>query len=268
MKLLDELKIKEKKYIIFDMDGTLIDSIGVWNMTDQKLIEEYAGKTIDLDFIQAERDSFLHSNQDSDIYLAYCEYLIKKYGFSIHNAEELLKRRWDKSGEILESDMDFKPDVPQLILRLKQLGFILILATMTTQVQIDIYSKKNKKMLEQMDISQVFDLITRKEDVKNKKPDPEIYKKIMRHYNATPDECLIFEDSYTGVLASKNAGIEVVNIYDKYADLDRDKINEIADYCIDNYGQFLEFLNYIFSSQFNIQLSKQKKLNKGVGSNE
>ena len=145
MKHLDELKIKEKKYIIFDMDGTLINSIGVWNMTDQKLIEEYAGKTIDLDFIQAERDSFLHSNQDSDIYLAYCEYLIKKYEFSIHNAKELLKRRWDKSGEILENEMDFKPDIPQLILRLKQLGFILILATMTTQVQIDIYSKKNKK---------------------------------------------------------------------------------------------------------------------------
>ena len=40
------------------MDGTLIDSIGVWNRTDQKLIEEYAGITIDLDSIQLERDNF------------------------------------------------------------------------------------------------------------------------------------------------------------------------------------------------------------------
>lgn len=83
------------------MDGTLIDSIGVWNITDQKLIEKYAGITIDLNTIQLERDSFLHSNQDSDIYVAYCEYLIKKYGFSIQNAEQLLKIRWDKSGEVL-----------------------------------------------------------------------------------------------------------------------------------------------------------------------
>ena len=37
MKQLNELKLKDKKYIIFDMDGTLIDSIGVWNRTDQKL---------------------------------------------------------------------------------------------------------------------------------------------------------------------------------------------------------------------------------------
>ena len=40
--------------------------------------------------------------------------------------------------------MDFKPDVPELILKLKRLGFTLVLATMTTQVQLDIYSKKNK----------------------------------------------------------------------------------------------------------------------------
>lgn len=247
MKNLNQLNLKDKKYIIFDMDGTLIDSIGVWNTTDQRLIEEYGGIHINLDDIQSERDTFLHSNQDSDIYLAYCEYLIKKYNFNIQNAEQLLKIRWDKSGEVLEKEMDFKPNVVELILRLKSLGFTLVLATMTTQVQLDIYSKRNKKMLEQMNISEVFDLITRKEDVKNKKPNPEIYNKIMQYYNTTSNECLIFEDSYTGVLASRNAGIEVVNIYDKYADLDRDKINEIADYSINGYDEFIDLIKSIYS---------------------
>lgn len=247
MKQLNELKLKDKKYIIFDMDGTLIDSIGVWNRTDQKLIEEFGRISIDLDDIQTERDAFLHSNQDSDIYLAYCEYLIKKYNFSIRDAQTLLKIRWNKSGEVLENEMDFKPDVVKLILMLKDLGFTLVLATMTTQVQLDIYSKKNKRMLEQMNITEVFDLITRKEDVKNKKPNPEIYNKIMQYYNASPSECLIFEDSYTGVLASKNAGIEVVNIYDKYADLDRKKINEITDYSIQTYKEFVDLVNFIYS---------------------
>ena len=256
MQSLDKLYLKDKKYIIFDMDGTLIDSIGVWNITDQKLIEEYAGITIDLDTIQLERDSFLHSNQDSDIYVAYCEYLINKYGFSIQNAEELLNIRWDKSGEVLEGEMDFKPDVVELISKLKVLGFTLVLATMTTQVQLDIYSKKNNKMLEQMDISQVFDLIARKEDVKNKKPDPEIYNMIMQHYNARPNECLIFEDSYTGVLASKNAGIEVVNVYDKYADLDRDKINAITDYSIANYRQFIDYLERTYSNPEGVKVRR------------
>ncbi len=88
MKELSQLRLKDKKYIIFDMDGTLIDSIGIWNVIDQKLIEEYGGMNINLDDIQLERDAFLHNNQDSDIYLAYCEYLIKKYGFTIEDAQQ------------------------------------------------------------------------------------------------------------------------------------------------------------------------------------
>ena len=97
-----------------------------------------------------------------------------------------------------------------------------------------------------MNIEKTFDLITRKEDVQNKKPNPEIYNKIMKHYKAKPEECLIFEDSYTGVLAAKNAGIEVVNIWDKYADLDREKINEITDYSINNYKEFIDLVNQLY----------------------
>lgn len=248
MKELSQLSLKDKKYIIFDMDGTLIDSIGIWNITGQKLIEEYGGRYINLDDIQSERDEFLNSNQDSDIYLAYCEYLIKKYDFTIRDAVELLKIMWNKSGEILEKELDFKPYAVELILKLKSLGFTVVLATMTTQIQLDIYSKKNKKMLKQMNIEEVFDLITSKEDVQNKKPNPEIYNKIMRQYNAKPEECLVFEDSYTGVLASNNAGIEVVNIYDKYADIDRNKINGITDYSIKSYKEFIDFVNYLYPS--------------------
>ncbi len=246
MNSINQLELKKKKYIIFDMDGTLIDSIGVWNRTDQRLIEEYGNQTIGLDEIQIERDAFLHSNQDSDIYLVYCEYLIHKYHLTTSNPEQLLKIRLDISNEILAKEMDFKPDVVKLILRLKQLGFILILATMTTQIQLDVYSHKNRKMFEQMNIERTFDFITTKDDVKNKKPNPEIYMKIMQHYNARPDECLVFEDSYTGVLASRDAGIECVNIYDKYADIDREKINSIADYSIKSYREFLVLVNEIY----------------------
>lgn len=249
MRNLQELNLKNKKYIIFDMDGTLIDSIGVWNRTDQKLIKKYGNVNVDLDDIQIERDSFLHNNQDSDIYLAYCEYLIKKYKFSIKDAKKLLQIRWDKSREVLEHEMDFKPGAVELIFKLKQLGFILILATMTTQIQLDIYSKRNKKMLSQMNIEEEFDFIIRKEDVENKKPHPEIYNKIMKYYNATSEECLVFEDSYTGVLASHNAGIECINVYDKYADLDREKINEITDYSIRNYDEILDVINSLYSNR-------------------
>lgn len=246
MKKLNELNLKNKKYIIFDMDGTLIDSIGIWNRTDQIFIEEYGKIKVDLETIQKDRDEFLNNNHDTDIYIAYCKYIIEKYKLNIKDDKELLNIRWNISGKILENEIDYKPDVVELILKLKKMGFTLILATMTTRVQLDIYSNRNKKMLSKMNIEEIFDLITSKEDVKNKKPNPEIYNKVLKHYNAKKEECLIFEDSYTGVLASKSAGIEVVNIYDKYADIDRSKINELCDYFIENYKEFINYIDELY----------------------
>ena len=246
MKKLEELDLKTKKYIIFDMDGTLIDSIGIWNRTDQILIERYGNITKDLDDIQVERHDFLHKNLDGDIYLEFCKYLIDKYNFSIKDEHLLLKKRWEISQEILENEIDYKEDVVELIKKLKEVDFTLILATMSIKIQLDIYFKKNKRMLSQMNMLDVFDYIICQDDVKNKKPNPEIYKKILNRYNANPSECLVFEDSYTGVLASKNAGIEVVNIYDKYAAVEREDINKETDYFINNYKEFIDYINFLY----------------------
>ena len=239
MKRLNELDLKNKKVIVFDLDGTLIDSIGIWNMTDQKLIYDYSGIKVNLEDIQKDRDNFLNNNAGSDIYIEYCGYLINKYGLSINNSEELSDLRKDAANIVLRKDIEFKDDVVKLILKLKSLGINLALATVTTKSQLEIYCKENEKMLKEMNIEEVFDFITTKETVKNKKPDPEVYFTIMNHFNIKPSECLIFEDSYTGVMAANRAGIEVVNIYDKYADGERCLIDELTDYKISNYKEFI-----------------------------
>lgn len=242
MKGLSKLNLKNKKYIIFDLDGTLVDSMGIWNISDQMLIEKYGQVHKDLETIQIDRNAFLHKNQEGDTYVKYLKYLIEKYNFSIKDYNKLTIIR-KKIVDLLGAEVDFKPDVVELILKLKNLGFIIILATMSSQNELDIYTKKNKKMIKQMDIERTFDLILTVNDVENKKPHPEMFNKIVQYYNTTPNECLIIEDSYTGILASKNAGIEVINIYDKYADMDRDKINELTDYSIKEYKELIDLID-------------------------
>lgn len=123
------------------------------------------------------------------------------------------------------------------------MGYVLVLATATTETQIDIYTNKNKKMSSKLNLKDYFDLIIKKEDVSHKKPHPEIYLKVLEYYNTTPDRCLVFEDSLHGVLSSTAAGIETISVYDKYSDKDRERINELSDYTIESFSEFLEKLN-------------------------
>lgn len=59
--------LKNKKFAFFDMDGTLIDSVGIWNQIDQKLIEKLANKTIDETTVQNDRDTQLKNSMHNQI---------------------------------------------------------------------------------------------------------------------------------------------------------------------------------------------------------
>lgn len=241
MKRLNQLDMKKKKYIIFDMDGTLIDSIGVWNTIDQRLVLKYTNKYVDETTIQTQRDTFLNANKGNDTYIEYCRFLIKLYKMDT-DINSLMRDRVLFSDKMLSKELDYKSGAPELLYKLKEMGYTLVLATMTTKQQIDVYAKENKKMAKAIDLYKVFDYITTIEDVKEKKPNPEIYLNIMKHFNATCDECLIFEDSLTGVLSACNANIEVINIYDSYADINREEIDKISDYKIRNFYEFIQYL--------------------------
>lgn len=174
MKSLKELDLSDKKYIIFDMDGTLIDSIGIWNEADFRIVNRFAGLQVDLEILQRNRDSFLETHSN---------------------------------------------------------------------------------MVNAISFYDTFDLIIRKEDVQHKKPHPEVYLKVLEYYHANPEECLVFEDSLHGVMASKSAGIDTINVYDKYSDKDRLKIDSLVDYKIDSYLEFMNILrggkNYEYTKRNN-----------------
>ena len=97
---------KNKKVIIFDMDGTLIDSVGIWNTTDEILIQKLSrGQKIEVNNIQQMRDGVLAKCKSEDIYLEYCDYLRKRYNSDM-SAEKILALRWQISDKYIKQQIE------------------------------------------------------------------------------------------------------------------------------------------------------------------
>ncbi len=228
------------KYVIFDLDGTLIDSNKMQNDLDVQLVHHF-DKEITKENIIKERDNFFKKTKGIDIYLDYCAYLKKKYHIKMTSDEILEKRRELERKEALK--IKLKDNASEFIKFLKKRGIHLALATVSRREILDIYMNENENISELIDFKNCFEVTITKDDVKYKKPNPEIYLKILEKLGVNDlTQCLVIEDSLNGVKAAKNAGLKVISIYDDYSIKDKDEINKISDYYGQNYQELMKLI--------------------------
>lgn len=232
--------LENKKVIIFDLDGTLIDSVGIWNAIDEELIKQIGTLTLGNENIAKQRDDILKKFQNEpDTYLAYCNFLKEKYQ-STFTKEAIKALRYQIADDYLKTKIDYKPNAEKVLKILKQKGYTQAIASTTLRHCINIYQTQNKNIINKANLNDIFSLILTKDDVTTKKPSPEVHEKIMEQLNVTKEQCLIVEDALIGVEAAKNAGIEVAVMYDQYANDDREQIDELANYSFQNFNEMLE----------------------------
>lgn len=185
------------KLVIFDVDGTLVDSESIYVKAAIKNME-VNGYNIPMSVImgiigqnRVASRKLIESSQDESF--DYDKY-IKDY--------EKIR------SEILENEpLKLKKGALNILNYCKEHDIKMAIATST-------YREKQVKVLTNLGIIDYFDYMVFGDEIKNSKPAPDIYLKVYEHYNYDKDEMIIYEDSNNGILSGYNAGIKVVYIKD------------------------------------------------------
>ncbi len=216
---------EHKDVYIFDLDGTLIDSLGMWNEVDRILIQHLGGDPLTEEERQARRECLLAKyHKEPDPYVSYCG-VLKELCKSPLSAVEIKNKRYEIARDFLVNTVSLKPGAAELLHTLKNAGKTLILASATSRSNIKIYAEENALIYKKAHFPSLFDKIYTRDDVSEMKPSPAVYVKVLSEGSYMPEKCIVIEDSLSGVEAANKAGLDVVAVYDKHSENDR---NEIA----------------------------------------
>ena len=236
--------LKNKEAIIFDLDGTLIDSVNILNEVYATVVKNNFNKVVSANQIQNDWDEFVHmENKKRNLSEGFLFFLNKKYNDDKEiDIKELKKQYSEIELDYIVHKVGFKEYAKETIELLKEKNYKLVLATISPRSTLDIYNYKNKKLNSEFKLYDSFDLVLSHDDVKEKKPNPEVYLVAAKKIGVPKNRCLIIEDSLEGVKAANNAGIEVLNIVDKNMFDTQKQIDKISTYKMDSLKEFYELL--------------------------
>lgn len=204
--------------VIFDIDGTLIDSMGVWKDVDIVFMEKY-GLTEPEDF---------HKGMEGMSYSETADYFLKLFPTLPHTREELEQEWLDMVYDIYTTKMELKPGALAFIQKLHEQGMKLGVATSNAR-------KLAEGVLSHCGVKELFDSIWTSGEAKAGKPNPAVYLKVAEDLGVDPSKCLVFEDVPMGILAGKNAGMKVCAVEDDFSKKQEAEKRTLADYYILSY---------------------------------
>lgn len=185
-----------KKLIIFDMDGVLLDSEKLY-MDMNQIFFRQLGAEISI----AEHQTFVGISATK-----MWTYIKDKFNLpqSVDELKELEKEL--KHTTLQETDLVPTSGVTDFLEFLKQHDHTMAIASSGLKKNIDL-------ILQKLNIGNYFDLIVSGEQVRNGKPEPDIFLSVAEYYKRTPQDCIVIEDSTNGVLAAKAANMFCVGYY-------------------------------------------------------
>ena len=210
--------LKDIKAVIFDIDGTLIDSMGVWTDVDDIFIEKY----------QLTEPEHFHEGMEGKSYSETAQYFLDLFPELPHTREELEAEWHQMVYDIYTKEIQLKKGAYEFILEMKRKGIKLGIATSNSRELAEGMLANNQVLLH-------FDSIWTSDEAKAGKPAPDVYLRVAESLQVEPENCLVFEDVPKGILAGKIAGMKVCAVQDAFSNAQDEQKRFLADYYIKDF---------------------------------
>ena len=207
------------KACIFDMDGTIVDSMWVWRQIDIDYLARFGHEVPE----NMGKDFEGASMREVAVYF--------KNRFNINDDIDTIINDWnDMAMYQYTHKVSLKPHIYDFLDYLKRNG-----------IKIGLYTSNSlilaNASLKAKNIYDFFDVITAGCSGIKGKPEPDGYLLTAEKLDVNPCECLVFEDLTMGIQAGINAGMKTCAVKDKYSDYQDNEKRALADYYIEDYDE-------------------------------
>ena len=203
------------KAAIFDADGTLLDSMGQWNLVPYKYVKSLG---VAADENIAEKLFTMTISEAA-------EFIIDEYKLSV-TVEEAVEGMDAIIREFYKNDVKLKDGAGELLEFFKSRGIPMVIGTSTDRDCIEVG-------LERTGISAYFDRIYTSTEVGKSKEKPDLFIQAMEFMESSPDETIVFEDGLYSLKTAAALGMKTVGIFDEVSLSNQKELKELADLYVD-----------------------------------
>ena len=208
-----------EKAIIFDLDGTLLDSMDAWMNVDKKFLAEN----------KIEYPDGLEEKMKTLGYKDACQVFVDNFEINMTGQQVM-----DRIKELIEGEyrdiIEIKPFVREYIKSRKEKGIKMCVLTAC-------HHSLAKAALERAGIYEYFNFVVSSDEMEISKDNPLIFIKCAEKLNEAISDIIVFEDALHCIKAAKSACLKVIGVYDKANEKDMDKISGYSDMYIKSFEE-------------------------------